>query len=99
MVAMALSYMLNVCCVFLCVCVCDERLRIISEKMMSIRDYVRYLSTWSSINKYYKENPNKEPDILVEMEEDLVKIFKAKDAEHEVRVQWPIFVVLARDNQ
>ncbi|KAL0484620.1 hypothetical protein AKO1_003439 [Acrasis kona] len=67
------------------------------KKTMSIRNYVNYLSSWSSIQDYNQKNPNN--TLLKDFELKLKTIYKADDTESfEVEVVWPMYLFLMKIN-
>ncbi|KAL0491922.1 methyltransferase [Acrasis kona] len=67
------------------------------KKTMSIRNYVNYLSSWSSIQDYNQKNPNN--TLLKDFELKLKTIYKADDTESfEVEVVWPMYLLLMKIN-
>jgi hypothetical protein len=62
---------------------------------MSIRDYTKYLATWSSYQDYCKKNPNN--TLLEEFEDKLLRIYNATDAEtQQVKITWPMYLTMVR---
>lgn len=72
-----------------------ERQEVDLVKKMTIAQYVGYLSSWSAYVTYRKVHPSL-PDPLPAVQQQLVDGFGAPDADTEIEVVWPVFLLLAK---
>lgn len=72
-----------------------SRVIVSSSVEWPIRSYVQYVSTWSALKNYRKEHPNDAQDVLLTLENDLVKAFNAKGPQDVIKVLWPMHVILS----
>jgi len=66
-----------------------ERRKTSMSKIMTVDGYLGYLTTWSALIKYKKINSD---DPLLEVKKTLKQIFGNEN----IKVTWPLFVILAK---
>ena len=56
---------------------------------------IGYLSSWSPYSTFRHKHPEKE-DPLIEFRQGLQKLVGAKDGSQMIRIEFPIFIILAK---
>lgn len=73
-----------------------EKSIVYSERSMTLRNYINFLSTASGVQEYNKKNPNN--TLLQDFETKLMNIYGIRDANEEsIKVVWPIYLYLMRN--
>src|SRR5690606_20050360 len=75
------------------ICTC-RRHEMPMTKIMPIKAFIGYLSSWSGYVTYRKQNPEA-ADPLVELQEQRLRVLD-KSEDEEVAVSWPLFLLLGR---
>mmetsp|Transcript_23024 Transcript_23024/g.37874 ORF Transcript_23024/g.37874 Transcript_23024/m.37874 type:complete len:261 (+) Transcript_23024:158-940(+) len=71
-----------------------ERFIVPSMRKLTVKDYVRYLETWSCYKTYRQRNPAL-PDPLIDFTEELLDSLQLQDLNQETDVRWDLFLILS----
>jgi len=63
------------------------------HKSMTVQNYINYLNTWSSIQKYRQENPNESEDLLERFKRDLMPTLGATNDQDMIDFVWPMYLI------